>query len=330
MTKSDLLLELRKAFPLSWRMVRRCRLPAGTMDEPYYVSFEPGGGLYGERWNRFDENGVLFKGAYHPVSIAQYALYCYERLHAGDTSAREPFLRQVEYLARAQQPDGTYPYPFAHPAYDLEPGWISGLAQAEAFSLFIRAFAVTQRDEYLDRARAALGSFEREAGARGITFTNARDVFFEEMPGRPTHILNGHLSAGFAAWEAERYGFASRTLRELHEASIETLVRWLPYFDDDGWSFYQLAVRGDAKRRYVPITYHQSHINLLRVYAAMTGRREFEEMSARWLRGLNRWDVRARVWRDSSEWVLDTAVRRLRKTPAGPWRWLVADDAPVS
>lgn len=321
---SESLLHLRRAFPLSWRMVRRCRLPTARMGEPYFMSFEPGGGIFGERWDRFDANGVLYKGAYHPVSIAQYALHCYELFSDGDGAARDTFLRQAEYLRGAQQPDGTYPYPFPHPGYGVAAGWISGLAQAETFSVFLRAYAITNDEAYLDAARASLAVLERSTAEGGAAFIRENDVFFEEMPARPTHILNGHIFCAFAVWEATQCGLASAHLQELHRAAIETLVKWLPLYDDDGWSYYELAVQGEGKRRYVPITYHQTHINLLHVYSAMTGRREFEEMSARWRRGLDRWDVRVAVWRDSIEWVADTAIRRLRRAPAGAWRSLLA------
>jgi hypothetical protein len=325
MTSSETLLHLRKAFPVSWRMGRRCRLPSGRFGEPFFMSFDPGAGIYGERWNSFDGDGVLFKGAYNAVSIAQYALYCYERLCEGDDAAREPFLKQVQYLCRSQHADGTYRYGFEHSGYGVPAGWISGLSQGEAFAVFLRAYALTGNAEYADRAKAALASFERDVHASGVTYVRGSDVFFEEMPARATHILNGHIFASFSVWEAIRHGFASPALAGLHEAAIETLVRWLALYDDDGWSYYELAVRGNEPRHYVPITYHQTHICLLRVYAAMTGRAEFQTMADKWRRGLNRWDVRARVWRDSAQWAAQAALRRLYKTPSGTWRSLLPE-----
>jgi hypothetical protein len=315
----ELALALRKAFPLRWNMVRRYRLPQRVLGEPYYAYFEPGGGIFGESWNSFDSAGVLYKGEYNPVSIAQYGLYRYEDAYGGDAGARTAFFRQVEYLRTLVRPDGTIPFSFPLPDFELGPGWISGMLQGEACSLFLRAFALTADDAYLADARAVLEPLERSAEAGGATYMRGGDVFFEEVPGLPTHILNGHLWTAFGVWEACEYGFASQTLRELHAASIETLVRWLPLYDADGWSFYQLGSRG-AKRRYVPITYHQTHINELRIYAAMTGRKEFGEMAERWRRGLDRTDVRVRVWRDSAERLAEAAARRIARVSPGPWR----------
>jgi hypothetical protein len=303
-------------------MVRTCRLPSRELGEPYYLQFEPGSGIYSERWTEFDANGVLYNGAYNSVSIAQYALHCYDKAHAGDRDARAAFLCQAAYLREAQHPDGSYPYAYGHADFCLGPGWISAMSQGEACSVFLRAFALTKDQQYLDCAIAALKPLEYNTEAGGATYMSNNDTFFEEVAGMPTHILNGHLCAAFAVWEACEYGIASRRLQELHEAAIDTLVRWLPLYDDRGWSFYDLGIQARAKRHYVPITYHQTHIVQLRVYAAMTGREEFAAMANRWEESLQRWDVRARVWSDGAKRLAESAFRRMRKTPNGPWRVL--------
>lgn len=314
----SMLLDLRRHFPLSWKMVRRCRMPSGEMGEPYYVSFQPGGGVFGEQWNSFDADGVLYKNAYNPVSIAQYALYCYDRFKSGDADSRPRFLTQARYLRDSQSPGGTYIYGFGHPPYGLGAGWVSCLAQGEAASVLFRAFALTNDADYLDAAMCALRPYMHDVREGGVSFIRGNDVFFEEVAGCPVHILNGHICAAFALWEAERYGYASSDLRDLHATAIDTLLRWLPLYDADGWSYYQLALR-NGKRHYAPITYHQTHINFLRVYAAMTRQQEFERMSTHWRRGLDRIGVRARVWADSAAWLGDALVARLSREATQPW-----------
>ena len=310
-------LNLARRFPVDWKMVRRFRVPAGKLGEPFPIVFDPGGGIFGERWNAFDENGVLYKGLYNPVSIAQYGLHCHASVCDGDESARDAFLIQARYLRDAQRADGTYGYTFPLPDYGLGPGWISGLAQGEAASLLFRAYAATSDRSFLDAALSALRSYEIDISNGGISYLRGNDVFFEEVPACPTHILPGHIISAFALWEAERYGFASARLRELHEAAVATLLRWLPLYDAGGWSYYQLGLR-NGKRYYAAITYHQMHINLLRIYAVMTGREEFAGMSERWREGLQRWDVRARVWRDSGAWIVERIADTLRGAGTQP------------
>lgn len=311
-------LDILRHFPVSWKMVRRHRIPAGTLGEPFPIVFDAGAGIFGERWDTFDAQGVLHKGLYNPVSIAQYGLHCHGLLCEGDERARDPFLKQARYLRHNQGPDGTYRYAFEHPAYGLAPGWISSLAQGEAASLLFRAYGEASDESFLEAALRALEPFRRDVADGGVSFIRANDVFFEEYAGCPTHILPGHILSAFALWEASSYGFAASDLRELHDASVETLLRWLPLYDAGGWSFYQLAVR-DGKRHYAPITYHQMNLNLLKVYSMMTGREEFARMSASWRAGLDRWDVRARVWRDSAKWAAESAASRLHRAGTRAW-----------
>lgn len=280
--------------------------------------FDPGNGLFGEQWNAFDNDGVLYKGLYNPVSIAQYGLYCHGLSAEGNAQAHDAFLRQARYLRDKQHADGTYRYTFAHPSYGLAPGWISSLAQAEAASLLFRAYASTREEAYLHTALRALEPFTRDISNGGVTFFRGRDVFFEEYAGCPTHILPGHILSAYAIWEATRYRFAAKDLEDIHEAAVATLLRWLPLYDAGGWSFYQLAVRNGV-RHYAPITYHQTNIALLSVYSSMTGRDEFAKMSANWRAGLGRWDVRARVWRDSLAWITERIAVRSARTSSPAW-----------
>lgn len=319
--------DLQKSFPLDWTMHRRYRLPSGSPDQPFYNSWHPGGGVFGERWDRFDSDGVLRIENYNACSIAAYALYCYERVYDGDASAKEPMLRQTEYLLRTQREDGAYPYEFGFPQYGLQPGWISGIAQGKAAAALWRAYVVTSDARYKEAVTRALLPLTLDVADGGTALLRPDITFFEEIGPNPTHILNGHLCAAFAVWEACRWGAAPQGMREIHEASIETLLRLLPQYDDDGWSYYQLAARGGGERHYAPINYHQTHVAQLEIYHAMTGRGEFLEMSHKWRAGLERLDVRARVWADSSTWLLEALERRLSGKASTPWRSLLLQPA---
>lgn len=315
--------ELRRKFPTDWRMVRKARLPQGRLGEPYYIEWDPGAGVFGERWDRFDADGVFYDGiAHNPVSIAQYALYQHQRWCDGDPSARDRFLAQVRYLERAIAADGTYRYTVGMPQYGVVPGWISGLAQGEAASVFFRALAMTAERRYADLALRALTPLRRDVAEGGSSLLRGENVFFEEIAAAPCHILNGHLCAAFAVWESVAYGIADDEMRALHEGAVRTLLAWLPRYADDGWSFYQLAQR-DGTRHYASVFYHQTHIVQLRAYAAMTGHRAFARTADEWRAGLDRWDVRARVWRDSLQWLAETVERRAVNRPAAPWRSMV-------
>ncbi len=136
-------------------------------------------------------------------------------------------------------------------------------------------------------------------------------VFFEEFAAQQCHVLNGHLFEAFAVWEACQFGNAGAELRSLHERAMQTLIQWLPLYDDNGWSYYQLAAR-KGERHYASIFYHYTHIAQLNVFAAMTGCEQFRVFADRWRTGLNRVDVRRRVWKDSAKWLAQSVRRRVR------------------
>jgi D-glucuronyl C5-epimerase C-terminus len=92
---------------------------------------------------------------------------------------------------------------------------------------------------------------------------------------------------------------------------MQTLIQWLPLYDDNGWSYYQLAAR-KGERHYASIFYHYTHIAQLNVFAAMTGCEQFRVFADRWRTGLNRVDVRRRVWKDSAKWLAQSVRRRVR------------------
>jgi D-glucuronyl C5-epimerase-like protein len=321
-----LAIETQRLFPLSCRMRRRYRMPRGDPAGPYYLIVDPGGGAFGERWNEFDERGILRNGGYYnPVSIAHYALHCYDRLYAGDSRAREPFMRHVEYLMHAKNDDGSYAYDIPYSQYGIAGGWHSSMAQGEAASVFLRAYAVTSSRRYIEAALHALEPLQRDVSEGGTSLLRGDLAFFEEVAEAPCHILNGHLCAAFGVWDVCRAGFAPPRLRAIHETAIRTLQRWLPRFDAKGWSYYQLAAR-DGERHYATLFYHQTHIAQLDVYAEMTGCEEFRTMSRRWYAGLRDMRVRARVWADIGNWALRSVRRRLHARTA-PWRSIMLEDA---
>jgi hypothetical protein len=317
-----MLLDIRRQFPLAWRMARPYRLPSSEAGQPYFVSWLPGGGTFGEHWTRaqFDAKGVIrSQGTYYnPVTVANYALYHYEQLYRGIECARAPFLAQVDYLLHSQREDGAYPYAFALPRYGVGPGWLSAQAQGEAASALIRAYYVTKDPTYREAAVRAARLLGVDVSAGGVSFIRNGSVFFEELASAdPVHILNGHLYAAFALWELTHFKIAP-FLSDLHAAAVDTLESWLGKYDAGGWSYYHLAAR-DGERRYATLFYHQTHVAQLHIYAAMTNRSAFMAASRRWRSAMDDARVRARVWIDGMEWLLKGMLRHARGSPTSPW-----------
>ena len=310
-------------FPTTWAMQRRYRLPSADDQQPYYIYF-PSGLVPDRPWPEltFDDNGVAVTAeGYNPVTIAQFALYAHERSLRGVAGSRDAFLAQVQYLTSRQRSDGAYPYDFGVPEYAIQPGFICAMAQGTAASALTRAFVMTGDTRYRDAAMCAVEPLKRDVSVGGATFMRDGYVFFEEAASpQGYHILNGHLFACFAIYDLGRFGLADAELRSLHERAIETLLRWLPYYEDRGWSYYHLAVRGGGNRHLAHISYHQLHVAQLYVYAAMTGRQDFRSIARRWEGALHDFGTRARVWLDSALWITETAYVRAGFGRRGAWR----------
>lgn len=309
--------ELRRMFPVSWRMSRSWRLPSDHVGQPYYIAWSGAPRPKGEGWNEasFYDDGVLKLGTYrNPVQISQYALTQYALAYDGHATARARFLAQAEWLVSAQRGDGGYPYPIAAPAYNANPGWLSGMAQGEAASVLLRAYSLTHDVRYRDAGLRALSPLRRDVRDGGASLLRDGAVFFEEVAASPEcHILNGHVYAAFAVWEYVRFGMGDDELTALHAGAVRTLKRWLPAYDAGGWSCYDLAIDDEGRRHYAPLWYHQFHIAQLRVYAVMTSEPQFAAMAERWHDALDRCEVRMRVWSYNAKSLLRSLRRRVTR-----------------
>jgi hypothetical protein len=312
--------QIRRLFPVSWRMQQPYRLPTGDPGQAYYIDWNPRRGPRGEGWTeaRFDESGVLVGSqGYSPVTICQFALFQYGKLREGDGAAFDPFMAQASYLARKQDADGSYRYDFPWPAYDVTAGWLSGMAQGEAASVLFRAHVLTERQEFLDLALRALEPLKKDVQQGGASYIREDTVFFEEVAStHPCHILDGHLYAAFAVWEACRFWNASDRLRGLHDAAVLTLQRVISSFDLNGWSCDDLAIGMDGRRRLSRLGYHQLHVAQLKVYAAMTDQPIFSDFAQRWEEALTIWPARVRLWRQGLRTLLRAVGRRVGVGPA--------------
>lgn len=328
MNFTDITNELRRMFPVHWEMQRKYRLPTSDPAQPYYIAWNPGPPPQGESWTGapFDPNGVLLTGdIYYPVRIAQFALHTYTQALRGDARARARFLAQARYLRDAQDSGGGYRYPMDLPAYGAASGWLSGMAQGEAASVLLRASRLTGDAAFLRAARSALRPLEKDVTEGGASSLRDGEVFFEEVATlQPCHILNGHLYAAFAVWEFVRFFSADAALVDLHERAVATLARWLPRFDVDGWSTYDLAIDDGGRRHFASLWYHHFHIAQLRVYSVMTGVASFGAMADRWNDALHNGNVRASVWRYNAQSLTRAVRRRARRKPAGRFTPMLA------
>ena len=228
-----------------------------------------------------------------PAGLAQLALGWWERLLDGDEAADDAFRITCADLENTSVQEGQariWPYRVPIAKYRLEPPWISGLAQAQAASVFVRAFLRYGEERHAALAEAAIGPLLDTTGPTVLTRTPHGPVPEECPTDPPSLILNGWI---YAAWGLNDVATAleSRRARTMYEEVVGTLLSTVPSYDAGWWSRYSLYPHRllDLAKTF----YHRLHVDQLEVTARMTGEGLFRTL--------------AMQWRD-----YDTAVNRVR------------------
>ena len=232
----------------------------------------------------------LDSATYDPITISQYALGRYEEYLHGEEAAITDFLIQAEWLRDHLEHDGTLPIGFAVPSRDLEPGWISAMAQGEAISVFVRAYVETADEEYLAAALSAFEPFTRSVQEGGVTCRDEAGTWLEEYPQYPpSHVLNGEIYAAFGLCDLLRVT-DDDIVRELLDDTADTLVDNLYRYEHDGWVIYELGSDQLAGKTYYPL-----QIDQLRALGALVNDDRITSIANRWAEPLeheSRWLIK--------------------------------------
>lgn len=220
----------------------------------------------------------------NPVTVCQYALNNLQKfLENGNTENRKIFMDQVNWLIHHIE-DGpgnsaVWLYRIDIPFYMLTSPWISGMAQGEALSVFIRAFQLTEEDFYLhiaDRIWKIFGFTTEQGGVIG-RFPGG-SIIIEEYPTQPCScVLNGFILALFGIYDYIRF-CSNHNAKRLFDDCIESLESNLNRYDSGFWSYYDLY----RPYRLTSRSYHRLHLLLLNKLFEITQLPIFNEVSLRW------------------------------------------------
>lgn len=286
----DVARQLALGFPLSWSHQRAWSFESiGRPGEAsYFVDWDPGDGVYGERWTNAarDRDGVLLAGktqSYHPTRIAQYALHRFGLWRANsDAAAKADFLAQARWLRDHQHAGGVYRFEFPWSKYGAAPGWSSAMAQGEAISVLLRAHASEPSEGFADAAMRAVEPFRLDVTRGGVVWRDGGDLFFEEIANdSAAHVLNGCIFALWGVWELWKCS-DDPSLGELVERCAVTLRRWLPRYDTGWWTLYSLMLSAGRHPHIATLKYHQFHIAQMAVLFGMLNEPAFKNAAARW------------------------------------------------
>ncbi len=197
---------------------------------------------------------------YFPTTLLQKALGHWDRwLESGRTyeADRAAFLKLAGWALRAQDENGGYPI---WPLVGLKAASPhSAMSQGEGISVLVRAYHLTQREEYLEGARRALGPLLAAVQQGGTCRVCPEGLVLEEAPQEPHNtILNGWIFALYGLYDyllaaKARTQDACRVEAAL-QASLRALVACLPQFNAGFWSYY------DTSGNLASPFYHQLHI----------------------------------------------------------------------
>mgnify|MGYP001043465826 CR=1 FL=1 len=244
-----------------------------------------------------DYHGVIGV-QYNPIAIAQFGLGNFNLFQqTGEEGYREKFLLAADWLSENLE-ENDFGVPVWMHQFDFEyqegltAPWYSGLAQGQGISVLVRAYQVTQEEEYLQAAEKAFVSLYTPTSEGGvITYDEDGNLWIEEyLVSPPSHVLNGFI---WALWGVYDYFLltGAESARALYQKALNTVKDNLHRYDIGYWSLYDLSSL--RLKMIASPFYHQLHIVQLRILQRLTGDEIYRRFADRWERyqgkALNRW-----------------------------------------
>ncbi len=155
--------------------------------------------------------------------------------------------------------------------------WRSGLSQAHAISVLLRAATIFEDNKYDLLAEQAMQEMIApvENGGTAIVREDNSVSFEEYISNNPVTVLNGHVFSSIACWEANCY-FNNEAFDKVTAAAMQFVLNNLCRYDMGFWSKYSLQ----KKRGLYDIAsshYHDVHIAQLKALYNITGNQTFNK-----------------------------------------------------
>lgn len=168
------------------------------------------------------------------VHMIMQGLSYYNQSLENEDFIKHEFLEMVDNIIEkgtSQEDRLRFIFDDEYQRFDLKGIYTSGIVQAKAASLFIRAYNVSNDDHYLRQAEHALFCLLDPIENLGtIRSVEGGMIWAEEYPSpRPSMVLNGHVFVLIAIAEylaIQNHEYFERCFQELHCSTIS----YLPYF----------------------------------------------------------------------------------------------------
>jgi len=207
--------------------------------------------------SKFDDNGIPINKTYidvkdkdyvyFPISIGQMGLSVYHTfLETQDDVDKNRFLNFADWFLKNADKDEKLGFRWltdvSLPAYKNPGPWQSAFSQARAMSILLRAYQLTNNENYAYAAKEALKSFLIPVSEGGVTSFTDYGPFYEEYTAEiPTLVLNGMIFALCGVYDLVRVFPKLKEARKVFDDGITCLERILPEFDMGFWTKYDLC-----------------------------------------------------------------------------------------
>ena len=259
----------------------------------YYQNIAPGivhieEGIFA----KLDENGIPYlpkenSRYYAAVLIIQYGLMNIDLyLDSQNASFLETTKKCIEYLENKKETLGdsiVWKSPFSE-RYNLPDGWVSGMYQGQAISLYLRYYQITKENQFLETAELVFNSFKYTVEEGGFMRHDSEgNLWFEEYPTKePSLVLNGFLYSMLGLFDLYRVT-QRQDVHEVWLSCVNTLENSLHKYDLRYWSVYD-----QMKEELVSFYYQKNvHVPLMEIMYGITGKEIFDYYKRKWERNLS-------------------------------------------
>ena len=241
----------------------------------------------------YDEDGVPIINYYtikgerigeqrNPVTISLTALKYYEDYLAGNNESKEKFISCANWLVENSESINNFKawvYEFPWPSYNLDPGWISGMAEGLGIEVLAKAYQITGKTGYIETAQEHRKSFFIDVENGGVLDAGENDGWwyleYAQKGKVKPRVLNGFqfaLISLFKYYEITK----DEDAKFLFDEGIKELKTHIQEYDTGKWTKYDTMGTPASEK------YHEVHIKLMNELYGITEDKIFLEYKQKW------------------------------------------------